>query len=272
MLPLISLLLVIVLSLIVVRIATVALTHTGLSKESARFQARSAYTGTGFTTDESESVVNHPVRRRIIMMLMILRSGGFVTAIATLLLSFVDTQTYEQALLRFGILVGSIIALWFIASSRWIDEKLSNLIEWTLNNWTRLQVRDYAKLLHLSGQYSIIELLVCEGDWMANKKLGQLLLAKEGILVLGIQKQDGSYIGTPRGDSLVKIGDTLIVYGRAKTLERLDKRSADLQGFLDHQDAIHEQKQELQEQETIEKTHESESQKATPSNPAPPES
>jgi len=35
-------------------------TATGLSRESARFQARSALTGGGFTTTESEAVVRHP--------------------------------------------------------------------------------------------------------------------------------------------------------------------------------------------------------------------
>ena len=43
--PVISLLIVIVISMLVVRIATVALTLTGLSQPLARFQARSAFTG-----------------------------------------------------------------------------------------------------------------------------------------------------------------------------------------------------------------------------------
>ena len=55
------------LSLFITRLATIALTYTGLSREAARFQARSAFTGTGFTTSEAERVVDHPVRRRIIM-------------------------------------------------------------------------------------------------------------------------------------------------------------------------------------------------------------
>jgi hypothetical protein len=70
------------LSLIVVRIAAEALALTGVSRE-ARFQARSAWIGTGFTTAEAEQVVNHPVRRRIIGLLMLLRSAGLVTAAST---------------------------------------------------------------------------------------------------------------------------------------------------------------------------------------------
>lgn len=76
------------LSLIITRIATIALALTGLSEEAARFQARSAFTGTGFTTSEAEKVVNHPVRRRIIILLMVARSAGLVSIVISLVLSF----------------------------------------------------------------------------------------------------------------------------------------------------------------------------------------
>ena len=55
----VSLIVVATLGLIVTRVATVALTMTGMTLQHARFQARSAFTGTGFTTSEAEAVVNH---------------------------------------------------------------------------------------------------------------------------------------------------------------------------------------------------------------------
>jgi hypothetical protein len=60
---LVSLLVTIGLSLLVTRIASVALTMTGVSRDLAKFQARSAFTGVGFTTNEAEKVVARPVRR-----------------------------------------------------------------------------------------------------------------------------------------------------------------------------------------------------------------
>ena len=48
MFAVVTLLLVLVLSILITRVATVALTHTGLSRQTARFQARSALTGVGF--------------------------------------------------------------------------------------------------------------------------------------------------------------------------------------------------------------------------------
>lgn len=49
-----TLLVVILESMVITRIATIALMATGLTRESARFQARSALTGVDFTTSESE--------------------------------------------------------------------------------------------------------------------------------------------------------------------------------------------------------------------------
>lgn len=87
-----SLLVVILLALLVMRVATVVLTLTGLSRESARFQARSALTGVGFTTREAESVVNHPVRRRVVMLLMLIGSAGVISVVTTLILSFAGAE------------------------------------------------------------------------------------------------------------------------------------------------------------------------------------
>ena len=59
------LLIALIVSLIVTRIASVALTLTGLSTDSARFQARSAFTGCGFTTSESDIPACSTCRARI---------------------------------------------------------------------------------------------------------------------------------------------------------------------------------------------------------------
>ena len=60
------------LALLVTRVATVALRTTGFSHEAARCQVQSAFSGVGFTTVQSEDVVNHPARRRIVLGLMLL--------------------------------------------------------------------------------------------------------------------------------------------------------------------------------------------------------
>ena len=93
MAALVSVLIVLTLSLLINRIATVALTLTGLSRQVASFQSRSAFTGVGFTTGEAEHIVSHPVRRRIIMLLMLLGNAGVVTTISSLLLTECERES-----------------------------------------------------------------------------------------------------------------------------------------------------------------------------------
>lgn len=248
----VSLLVVLILSLLIVRIATVALVLTGLSQQLARFQARSAFTGSGFTTAESEQVVQHPVRRQIIMLLMLLGNAGIVTAMSTLVVSFGRAESATSVTLRLTSLAIGLAALWVFASSRWVDEKMSQVIGWALKRFTTLELRDYAGLLHLTGDYVVAELTVEAEDWLCNKELRQLRLNDEGVLVLGIERPDGSYIGAPRGDVALKPSDALLLYGRQEVISNLDERRGGAEGNWEHFKSIEKQAQmEIAERGTL---------------------
>lgn len=233
-----SLVFILFLSLVVVRVAAVALTLTGMSHEAARFQARSAWTATGFTTAESEQVVNHPVRREIISFLILLRNAGFVTAASALVLSFVNVEGSGQGWLRILVLLFGVAALWLAANSKWIDQRLSRVIAWALKRYTSLDTRDYADLLHLAGEYAVMELKVNAGDWLSGKTLTALGLPDEGVLVLGVIRPNGDYLGAPRGSIKIEAGDRLLLYGRSSTLDGLDRRRADATGERDRRGSI----------------------------------
>lgn len=243
----IALLTVLGLSLVITRIATVALVMTGLSAEAAKFQARSAFTGTGFTTTEAETVVNHPVRRRIIMALMIVRSAGLISILLSLILSFVGSGNESDKLGRLLWLVVGVAVLWAMARSQWLERGMGRVIRWALARWTSLDVWDYSSLLRLSGGYTVSELQVQEGDWVDGKQLRDCSLLDEGIIVLGITRRDGTYVGGPKGDTQVRAGDTLILYGRAQKLEELNRRRADLAGDRAHEESVAEERQHASE-------------------------
>jgi hypothetical protein len=218
-----SLLVVLLLILLISRIATTMLTLTGLSEESARFQARSALTLVGFTTAEAESVVNHPVRRRVVMWLMLVGAAGVTTGVTTLMLSFLNTDRSEAGG-RLLLLVGGLVALLLLTRSRLAGRLLERLIARALDRWTDLEIRDYDALLRISGEYAIAELFVEPDDWLARKTLGELQLSQEGVRVLGIVRPDGSYLGVPEATTMIEPGDTLILYGPDSRVEELDRR------------------------------------------------
>ncbi len=237
------------LSLILMRLATVALKLTGLSQEVAQFQGRSAFTGTGFTTSEAEKVVNHPVRRRIILLVMTLRSAGLITIIISLMLSFITTGSESVQLYRLLWVSGGGVVFLLLAHCRYVDRCLNPVMEWALRRWTDIDLRDYANLLNLSGDYSVTEIQVRGGEWLEEKTLQNMSLTEEGVLLLGIERGDGEYVGVPRGSTKIHAGDTLILYGRGKALRELDRRRAGLSGEAERRRAIAEQQEHLAEQD-----------------------
>ncbi len=245
MIAIISLLIVVFLSILITRIATIALTHTGLTRESAKFQARSAFSGAGFTTEESEMVVSHPVRRKIVMVLILIGNAGIVAAISSLILTFFRQGDESTIAVRIVFLVAGIIVLWILASSRWVDQKLSNLVERLLKQYTKLDVKDYASLLHLTGDYRLAELQIRKYDWIDGKKLSNSRLRDEGINLLGIKKPDGSFVGNPTARTRLQHKDCLVLYGRIEAIEQLDLRKKGIKGDVEHQRAVQEQKQVL---------------------------
>lgn len=251
----IALLTVLFLSLLITRLASVALKLTGLSSEAARFQARSAFTGTGFTTEEAEKVVKHPVRRRIIMLLMITRSAGLISIIISLILTFATAGEEAGRMVRLIWMVGGIAGLWLLANIKPVDKSMNRVMEWALRRWTDLDTRDYTGLLNLHGEYSVRELRLDEDDWLVGKKLKDCKLNKEGITVLGIYRKDGSYVGAPRADTELYTDDLLILYGRGKRLQELDERRADASGEMAHERAVSEQREQEEEQERQEHAH-----------------
>jgi hypothetical protein len=235
-----SLLVVVLLSLLITRIATVAFVATGLSKTAARFQARSAFTGTGFTTGEAESVVNHPVRRRIVLVLMLLGNAGLAAVVASLMIGFTRSDRFH-AWQRIVELLGGMLVLYAVSRSRWVDRWLTALIGRALRRWTDIETRDYASLLDLGAGYAVLELAVRDGDWLAGRTLRELALRDEGVAVLGVQHADGSYRGAPAGPTRIVTGDTLIVYGRQDDLCEIDCRPAGPEGDAAHERAVAEQ-------------------------------
>jgi hypothetical protein len=114
--------------------------------------------------------------------------------------------------------------LWIIASSKWVDDKLFKMISWALAKWTHLEVHDFIDLLHLGEGYSVTELIVEAEDWLVGQRLADLRLTVVGVNVLGIHRKDNDFVGSPMGDTFVRSGDKLIVYGARVNVISLDGR------------------------------------------------
>jgi len=248
MIALITFLLVVLFSIIVVRIGTVALKMTGLSREVAAFQAQSAFSGVGFTTSESEYVVSHPVRRRIVSILMLLGSAGITSAMATLVLTFVGRTPIEMLQRGIWLAIG-LVVLFIFAKSKLVDRGLSWVIERALERFTHIKILDYEQLLGLSKGFTISQIKIREDSWLAGRTLRDLKLDEEGVLVLSIYRKvngEEKFIGAPRGDTEIRVGDILVCYGPEEAILNLSKRLKGIKGDMEHLEAV--KREQMREQ------------------------
>ncbi|MDE0904405.1 MAG: potassium transporter TrkA [Planctomycetota bacterium] len=248
--------LVVLFNLIVLRTGTLALRHTGLSREASSFQAQSAFMGVGFTTKESEALVNHPVRRRIVRILMWGGYSGIVVSVATIV-SGVGSS--DGGLMRFmGLLLitsGLLLSLWQLPPVRKVADRV---ISRAISSLPDLRVIDFEKLLELEMGYTVAHLHVDRNRWMTGKNLRELRLADEGVLVLNVRRASGAVIGTPKADTALEAGDLVLTYGRHECLERLRNRPLDPGGDLERVRSVEEHKElqvsELAAEEELAKT------------------
>ncbi|TYP82807.1 TrkA C-terminal domain-containing protein [Blastococcus xanthinilyticus] len=224
MLAVVSLVVIVIIGLLVTRIATVAFTMTGMTLEHARFQARSAFTGTGFTTSEAEAVVSHPVRRRIVMVLMLVSGAGVVSVLGTLILTYAGVDSTGTGVRRTLVIVCALVALLWLARNDRVDQLLRRVIERALRRVADLDVRDYAALLHVRGHWRVVQLPVEEDDWIAARPIGRLRLPEEGVTVLGVERDDGTWHGAPSEELRLRTGDVVVLYGRQAILDDITDR------------------------------------------------
>jgi NhaP-type Na+/H+ and K+/H+ antiporter len=215
---------VVALSMFITKAATIALMHTGMSKERAQFQARSAFSGAGFTTSESEVVVKHPVRRKIIMILILMGNAGVVTAISSLILGFVNPGTARDQMINVYLLVTGIGVLILITRWTWFDRYLDKMINVLIKRYTRINPNTFSRMMTLMDDFEITEVKISENPWLTGQILEELKLTDEGMLVLGVVKEGEKYNGVPRGGYHIEADDRLIIYGQSGHIQQLCRR------------------------------------------------
>lgn len=214
MAPLVALLIIIVVALLLVQLGANALVLTGMSRAAAVFQAASAFFGVGFTTREAEMVVDHPVRRRIILHLIIAGNIGLTSALATLIVTMVQSRDAgDHFWVTVLLFLAGAIALGLMLNVRWVKGPLDALMCRTLTRAGLVRALDYEVLLHVKEGYSVSEVEVWEGHPYSGRTLRQSRPSDAGLVVLGIHRSDGEFVGAPDKFAEIRAGDLVMVYG-----------------------------------------------------------
>ena len=207
----------IIISMLIVRAGAIALMMTGMSFDQAKFQALSAFSGTGFTTREAERVVKHAQRRKVVTWLMILGNAGIVTMIVTATSSFANTKGLEVGVNALFLM----FSIWLI----YLVTKHSPLTRyWEVfarKHLARLKLFDedaaVDEMLHITEGYGVVRIQLLENSFFIGQPLAELNVGLAKSIILGIER-DNEWHPVPRSDMKPKIGDYLVIYGQLDDL------------------------------------------------------
>lgn len=207
----------IVISMLVVRAGAIALMMTGMSFDKAKFQALSAFSGTGFTTREAERVVGNARRRKIVSWLMILGNAGIVTVIVTATSSFARAKGMEVGLNVLVLIAGFFLILVTIRHTpfvrRWESFAQARL--------SRLKIFDddttVDELLHITEGYGVVRIRLYDNSVFIDKTLAEINAGLEHSFVLGIER-DNEWLPIPRLTRKLMADDYLVIYGKLEDL------------------------------------------------------
>jgi hypothetical protein len=219
--PYVAVLLVIILiSFTVVRIGAFALQLTGMGPEVARFQALSAFSGTGFTTSESERVVRNRARRRIITVLIVLGNAGMVTMIGALVVSFTQVTGYGWFFIRLAMMVVGILVLYRIILRSKSGNRILHRLRKPLMKSILKEAPVSEEIYHFGQDWGINLVLVHDGSKNIGLSLAEVTAKGDDVEILAIDRSS-ALIPRPDKDEKIMEGDRLLVYGAKKSVEKL---------------------------------------------------
>jgi hypothetical protein len=206
--------------LLVFWLGSIALEATGMERHKARFQALSAITGTGFTTIEAESVVNHPKRRRIVAWLILLGTTGVITFLVGLIVAVRGGVEAPSTL--FIIVVISLIALVIVIIRIGIVSRIGDLILRFVSTGPGRNWLIDKEILYQTGSYVVVRIRLDEKVVKTGMKIGDIGLMEEGMTIIAIERKH-TVLSFPGIDEQVQPGDQLLCYGEVAKISGMDE-------------------------------------------------
>jgi len=219
-------------SFIAVRLGAVAFELTGLDWSMATFQALSCFTGTGFTTKESELITSNTQRRRIAGVLIIMGHAGFVTLVATFANSLspnlfssgskmsIFSGIFSPGLVPWVNLIIIIIAVFVsykLAKYTKFDKTLTNVLRSKVIKREIIKRVSFEDLVVSTGGYGISQIEVDKNSPILGKTLMNSELRDADITILAVQTK-GTIIPNPPARTKISLGDKLICFGKLENI------------------------------------------------------
>lgn len=196
---------------LVIEIGVILFHMTGLDKQIARYQVISMLTGTGYTTQESALVIDHPIRRRISSGLILF--GYF--SLAVIISSIANLLSNDLRIELLFIIIAVLLTTLLIFRNKQIFGSLENRFEhemdteYNLDDWPMktalsldedemvaiIEIKHDSKYIGLKGKAlveenrDIVLLIIRRGDEILRFDLFEVeLQAGDKVMIIGIEE------------------------------------------------------------------------------------
>lgn len=204
----------------VIEISTALFIFTGLERKVARFQAISMLTGTGFTTGESELIIDHPIRRKLGAFLILF--GAFSLAVIISAITNLLTETFYT--MEIAYIAGGMFAFLFILKLPWMQKLLTEKLKSELKEHFELGDLPITDVLLLDEDDVVRDISIGENSPFTGKKFNEIIQNEEDIMLLFIKRGELN-IRSKAPNTTIKQGDRIIVYGNNPLISKKFKEN-----------------------------------------------
>lgn len=181
---------------------------TGLDRKIARFQVISMLTGTGFTTGESELIIDHPVRRRLGAFLILF--GAFSLAVIISAITQLLSDTFYT--MEIAYIAGALLAILFILRVPHVKNSLEKQLKRELKENYELADLPIKDVLLMDDDDEVREISIKEESPFSGKTFDELVDIEEDLMLLFIKRGDIN-IRNKAYHTELEPGDRLVLYG-----------------------------------------------------------
>ena len=231
-----------------IEVFTILFRITGLTREKSRFQAISLLTNCGFTTNESEIIMNNKARRRLAIISMI---TGYIYSVIIVslfinLLNHIEKSDFENNYLIIIVAICVFIVLILIAKLKFVKRGIEKVIEFLAKVILKKSKKEnIITQLDVYGSDEIVEVEINDiPEMMKDKNLSSINLRELYKLNILLLKRKNKIVEITK-DTIFQNGDKIIIFGSHQNIVDLFKSKVKDMDLLDKEDRVNENVIEL---------------------------
>lgn len=206
---------------VLIEVFTILYRINGVNVEISKFQVISALTGTGFTTNDSESVMMTKQRRKLTQRIMFFSYIFNISIVSTFVNIFAATQNLNEKEILFSIgIIAFIIIFFVIFHKTQIAKKFIDNIVMKIVDKKKIKKENYIFVYDIYGNKAVAEIeLKSLKRNMKSKSIEEIKLKEKYHIQLLVIKRKEQNITEIYPDTKIQEGDVVLVFGKIKDIK-----------------------------------------------------